>query len=80
MIELTLNQLLSGTIWCAFLAAGLSVYVDHRRDRRRARSIQRGTIRCRVCGRAYPAGEGTGVKDCPDCGRGNSAGRDRRLG
>lgn len=80
MIELTLRQLFTGIILCTFVAAGLSLYIDRRRDRRRARSIQRGTIRCRVCGRAYPAGEGHGVKDCPDCGRGNLPGRDRRLG
>lgn len=80
MIEVTLRQLFTAILLGMFAAAALSVYVDRRRDRRRARMIQRGTIRCRVCGRAYPAGEGRGVKDCPDCGRGNLAGRDRRLG
>ena len=80
MIELSLREFFTGIIILTFLAAGFSVWVDRRRDRHRARAIQRRTIRCRVCGRSYPKHEGMGVEDCPDCGRGNVQGRDRRLG
>ncbi len=80
MIELTLPQFFGGIMLLMFLAAGLSVYVDRRRDRRRAKVIQRNTISCRVCGRSYPAREARGMEDCPDCGRGNFRGRDQRLG
>jgi predicted RNA-binding Zn-ribbon protein involved in translation (DUF1610 family) len=80
MIELTLKQFFSGVVLMTFLAAALSVYIDRRRDRKRARTILKGTIRCRVCGRSYRARETLGMADCPDCGRGNFRGRDRRLG
>ena len=80
MIELTLKQFFTGIILLTFLGAGLSVYIDRRRDRRRARAIQKRTIQCRVCGRSYAAREARGMEDCPDCGRGNFRGRDRCLG
>ena len=80
MIELSLAQFFVGALALAFFGAGISVYVDRRRDQRRARSIQRRTIRCRVCSRTYPF-SGTAVEqECPDCGRGNLPGRDRKLG
>ncbi len=80
MIELTLKQFFTGIILLTFLAAVLSVYIDRRRVRRRAKAIQKSTIRCRVCGRSYAARKARGMEDCPDCGRGNFRGRDRRLG
>jgi hypothetical protein len=80
MIEISLAQLFAGALMIAFLGAGISVYVDRRRDHRRARTILRSTIRCRVCSRTYLRSGTSGAEDCPDCGRGNLKGRDRRLG
>ena len=80
MIELSLEQFFTGALLLAFLGAGLSVYLHHRRDRRRARVILRKVIRCRLCSRIYEHDGGAGIQDCPSCGRGNVRGRDRRLG
>ncbi len=80
MIEISLAQLFVGALMIAFLGAGISVYVDRRRDRPGARAILRRTIRCRVCSRTYLRSGTSGAEDCPDCGRGNLRGRDRRLG
>lgn len=80
MIELTLDQFFVGAMFLAFLGAGISVYAHRRRDRRRARAIQRRSIRCRICGRVYPHSGGLGAEECPACGRANFRGRDRRLG
>ena len=80
MIELSLSQFFAGILIMAVLAAGISLWVDRRRDRRRARAILRKTIRCRICSRTYPRTGVGGVEECPDCGRGNTRGRDRRLG
>ena len=80
MIEISMAQFFVGALALAFLGAGISVYVDRRRDRRRARAILRSTIRCRVCSRTYLRSGTVGAEDCPACGRENLKGRDRRLG
>ena len=80
MIELSLTQFLVGILILAFLGAGVSVSLHRRRDHRRARAIRRRTLRCRVCGRVFLHSGTPGAQDCPDCGRANLPGRDRRLG
>lgn len=79
-MELSLTSFFALLLFLAFAGAGLSVFVDRRRERQAARAIRAGIIRCRVCGCAYPAPRGRSAEPCPECGRENQRGRDRRLG
>lgn len=80
MIELSLAEFFVGALGLAFLGSAVSVYVDRRRDHRRARAIRRRTLRCRICGWVFPHSGSAGTQECPGCGRANQPGRDRRLG
>jgi hypothetical protein len=79
-MEVSLAELFVIILVFAFAGAGVSVFMDRRRDRVSARAIKRSTIRCRVCGCVYsePLENRSGL--CPECGRENLRGRDRRLG
>lgn len=79
-MELELSTFFALLLGLAFVGAGLSVFLDRRRERAAARAIQAEIIRCRVCASAYPVPHGRSIKPCPVCGRENARGRDRRLG
>ena len=63
----------------AFVAA-LSAWLDRRRSRSAAASMRAQMVRCRACASVYRVGSGGGIHRCPECGRENPQGRDRRLG
>lgn len=79
-MELDLSTFFGLLLALAFVGAGLSVFLDRRRERAAAKAIRAEIIRCRVCASAYAAPQGRGAKPCPVCGRENARGRDRRLG
>lgn len=79
-MELSLAEFFAFLLALAFVGGGVSVFLDRRRDRVRARAIKRSTIRCRVCGCVYQEPVENRSGNCPECGRENLRGRDRRLG
>ncbi|MDA0765477.1 MAG: hypothetical protein O3A87_07365 [Verrucomicrobia bacterium] len=79
-MEVTLAEFFMVILGACFLGAGISGFIDRRRDRVRANAIKRSTVRCRVCGCAYEAPDRRVARACPQCGRENFRGRDRRLG
>ena len=79
-MSVSLSEFFGIILVVTFVCAGISVFMDRRRDRVRASEIKRSTLRCRVCGCVYPQSDGRGARECPECGRENIPGRDRRLG
>ena len=80
MIEVDLSTFFVLVLAMCFLGAGLSTYLDRRRDRAAASAVRGTTARCRACESAYRVSRGSPVHRCPACGRENLRGRDRRLG
>ena len=79
-MEVSLAQFFVVILVLTFIGAGLSAFIDRRHDRVRAKAIKKSVIRCRICGCAYQAASGKAPQACPECGRENLPGRDRRLG
>lgn len=82
MIELDLTEFFAVLLVAIAVLAGLSVAWDRFHDRKMAKAVRRGTIRCRICGAHYrrDARRGQALHSCPECGSKNREGRDRRLG
>jgi predicted RNA-binding Zn-ribbon protein involved in translation (DUF1610 family) len=80
MMEVSMSDFFGVILLLTFEGAGISFFLDRRRDRSRANAIKKSVIRCRVCGCAYQAPHGHAAIPCPECGRENQRGRDRRLG
>lgn len=79
-MEVSLADFFGIILVFAFVGGGLSAFLDRRRDRVSARAIKRSAICCRVCGCVYPEPVENRSGTCPECGRENLRGRDRRLG
>jgi hypothetical protein len=79
-MTVSLSEFFAVILVVTFVCAGVSIFLDRRRDRVSAGAIKRSTIRCRICGCAYPESSGHQARECPECGRENIRGRDRRLG
>lgn len=80
MIEIDLAGFFAGILGAVSIVAGLSVWLDRRRCRSEAASLRAQMVRCRACASVYRVGGGGGIHTCPECGRENPQGRDRRLG
>ena len=80
MIEISFSGffvlIFCGTVILAVVASAWDRHVV----RRAARAVRRNTIRCRICGATFRWEGGERLQACPECGRLNQAGRDRRLG
>lgn len=80
MIELEMPQFFTVILIVVACLAGMSALLDEWRDRRMAKAVRRKTVRCRICGAAYPRKGHSAIQDCPECESPNRCGRDRRLG
>ena len=68
MISITLTQLLLLLMIPGLLSIGLWWLKTVTEEKRRDRSLRQATLRCRICGCAYPAPEEDGViSKCPSC-------------
>jgi len=80
MIEVSLPGVFVVVLLVAALVAATGSVWDRYVVYRAARAVRRSRICCRGCGAIYRWGGRESVQDCPECGRPNRHGRDRRLG
>ena len=80
VIELEIAQFFTAILLGAAVVVGVSALLTELRERRSAKAVRRGIVRCRICGAAYRGGGTNLVQECPECGNRNRCGRDRRLG
>ena len=72
MISLTLSQILLLLMVPGLLAIALWWLVNVVKDRRRDHILRQSTLRCRICGCAYPSqGRAGEISRCPACASAN---------
>ena len=79
MIEIGLPEVFEVLLLAAVAAAAGWAW-DRRAVQSAARGVRRNSIRCRNCGAVYRWEGRENQQGCPECGRPNRRGRDRRLG